>query len=164
MTNQDSTERDGRADFDFFMGSWKIHNRRLKERLKGSTTWEEFSGTTVAKKVLDGLGHVEEFIMDRSSGPTAGMSLRFFNPQSGQWTIYLADSVNGLDLRPAIGEFQDGRAEFYSQEFFEGKSIFCRIVWSEITPNSCHWEQAFSTDGGKTWEVNWISDFERIHS
>lgn len=162
MAEQVNNQQDGRADFDFFIGSWKVRNRRLRERLKGSTSWEEFGGTTVARKILDELGNIEEFTMERASGPTKGLTLRFFNPQSRQWSIYLADSVNGLDTRPAIGEFKQGRGEFYSQEFFEGRSIFCRVIWSEITANSCHWEQAFSTDGGKTWETNWINDFERI--
>lgn len=162
MAEQVNNQQDGRADFDFFIGSWKVRNRRLRERLKGSTSWEEFGGTTVARKILDELGNIEEFTMERASGPTKGLTLRFFNPQSRQWSIYLADSVNGLDTRPAIGEFKQGRGEFYSQEFFEGRSIFCRVIWSEITANSCHWEQAFSTDGGKTWEINWINDFERI--
>lgn len=163
MITQNDKEQDGRADFDFFIGSWKVRNKRLRERLKGSTSWEEFGGTTVIRKILDGLGNLEEFTLERASGPGAGMTMRFFNPQSRQWSIYLADNVNGLDLRPAIGEFKDGRGEFYSQEFFEGKSIFCRVIWSEIAANSCHWEQAFSVDGGKTWETNWITDFERCN-
>lgn len=162
MTVQDNNEQDGRADFDFFMGSWNVRNRRLRERLKGSTSWEEFGGRTVARKILGGLGNIEEFTMERVSGPRSGMSLRFFNPASRQWSIYLADSVNGFDPHPAIGEFKDERGEFYSQEFFEGKSILCRITWSKITATACHWEQAFSTDGGRTWETNWITDFERI--
>lgn len=162
MSEQRNVEQAGRDVFDFFMGSWKIRNRRLRERLKGSTSWEEFPGTTVARKILDGLGHVEEFTMNRATGPAAGMTLRFFNPQSGQWSVYQANSVSGFDPYPAIGELKEGRGEFYSQEFFEGRSIFCRTIWSEIAENSFHWEQAFSTDGGKTWETNWISDFERI--
>lgn len=162
MIEQKNNEQDGRADFDFFIGSWKVRNRRLRERLKGSSSWDEFGGTTVARKILDGLGNIEEFTMERASGPIAGMTLRFFNPQSGQWNIYLANSVSGFDPQPAIGEFKEGRGEFYSQEIFEGKSIFCRVIWSEITPTSCHWEQAFSADGGRTWETNWVSDFERI--
>lgn len=99
--------------------------------------------------------------MERASGPREGMTMRFFDPKSRQWSVYLADSVNGFQLPPMIGEFKDGRGEFYDQEPFEGKSIFCRVIWSEITATSCHWEQAFSTDGGRTWETNWITDFER---
>lgn len=162
MDEQIDEKQDGRADFDFFMGTWKVRNRRLRERLKGSTSWEEFGGKTVARKILGELGNIEEFSMERDAEPKAGMTLRFFNPESGQWSIYLANNVSGFDPQPAIGEFKQGRGEFYSQEFFEGKSIFCRVIWSQISANACHWEQAFSADGGKTWETNWISDFERI--
>src|SRR5581483_1163307 len=97
MIEPETLTQDGRTDFDFFMGTWNVRNRRLRERLQGSTSWEEFGGTTTARKILNGLGNLEEFTMERSSGPIAGMTLRFFNPQSGQWSIYLADSVNGLD-------------------------------------------------------------------
>lgn len=162
MGEQDGTERDGRADFDFFIGKWNVRNRVLRGRLKGSHEWEEFGGTTVARKILGGLGNFEEFTLERASGPREGATMRIFDPRSQQWSIYLADSVSGFDPRPAIGEFKDGRGEFYSQEPFEGKSIFCRVIWSNITATSCHWEQAFSADGGRTWETNWISDFERI--
>ncbi len=139
MIEQINNEQDGRADFDFFIGSWNVRNRRLRERLKGSTSWEEFGGTTVARKVLGGLGNIEEFTMERASGPGAGMTVRFFNPQSRQWSIYLADSVNGLDPRPAIGEFKEGRGEFYSQEFFEGKSIFLQQETQRQRGSSFYW-------------------------
>ncbi|GCE29400.1 hypothetical protein KDA_48840 [Dictyobacter alpinus] len=162
MNQQNNHEQDGRTDFDFFMGTWNVRNRRLRERLKGSTSWEEFGGRTVAHKILGGLGNFEEFTLERVSGPSYGTSLRLFNPTSQQWSIYLADGINGLDIHPAIGEFKDGRGEFYSQELFEGRSILCRIIWSEITTTSCHWEQAFSTNGGRTWETNWTTDFERL--
>jgi hypothetical protein len=164
MSESSSTqqEQDGRRDFDFFMGSWKFRTRNLRERLKGSTSWEEFGGTTVARKILGGLGNFEEFTLERASGPKEGITARFFDPQSQQWRVYLGDGVNGLDPRPAIGGFKDGRGAFYSHEPWEGKYILCRVMWSEITATSCHNEQAFSADGGRTWETNWISDFERI--
>ena len=160
-SNITQSEQDGRADFDFFMGSWKFRTRNLPERLKGSTSWEEFGGTTVAWKILGGLSNFEEYTMEFASGPREGITARFFDPRSQQWSVYLADSKNGFDPHPAIGGFKDGRGEFYSQEPWEGKSILCRVIWSEITETSCHSEQAFSADGGKTWEANWISDFER---
>ncbi|QBD76007.1 hypothetical protein EPA93_08310 [Ktedonosporobacter rubrisoli] len=159
---EQASKQDGRTDFDFFMGTWKVHNRRLRERLKGSTSWEEFEGKTVARKILGGLGNFEEFTMERESGAGEGITLRIFNPESGQWSVYLGNNVSGFDPQPAIGEFRDGRGEFYSQEFFAGKSIFCRVIWSAIAQGSWQWEQAFSTDGGKTWETNWISTFERL--
>ncbi len=99
---------DGRADFDFFMGSWTIQNRILRERLKGSTSWEEFGGTSVARKILGGLGHLEEFTMDRASGATEGVAVRLFDPKTQQWSVSAADNRNGFDPRPAIGAFKDG--------------------------------------------------------
>jgi hypothetical protein len=156
-------EQDGREDFDFFIGTWKVHHRRLRERLKGSTSWEEFTGTSVARKVLGGLGNMDEGTMERETGRVLGMTVRLFDPNTRQWSLYWADSVNGWNWHlPQIGGFKDGRGEFYAQEPFEGKSIFSRFIWSPITETSCRWEQAFSADGGRTWETNWIMDFERI--
>ena len=153
--------RDGRGDFDFLIGNWTIHQRRLRERLKGSTEWEEFESASVARKILGGLGNIDEVSMDRESSRLDGFTLRLYDPKSNQWSIYWVDSVN-LDLQiPMVGGFENGRGEFYAQEPFEGRQIFSRFIWSNITPTSCRWEQAFSPDGGKTWETNWIADFTR---
>jgi len=159
--NAQDTKRDGRADFDFLIGQWKSHNRRLRERLKGSTAWEEFEGAAVVRKVLGGLGNFDEITMDRSSGRIVGVTLRLYDPISQQWSLYWADSVNGILQTPMIGRFEKGRGEFFAQEIFEGQSIFSRFIWSGITETSCRWEQAFSADGGKTWETNWIMEFVR---
>jgi len=153
--------RDGRADFDFIIGSWKVHHRRLRERLKGSASWEEFEGTSTARKILGGLGNVDEGPLHREAGSIEGFTLRLYDPKSQQWSIYWADSVNVELQIPMVGGFENGRGEFYAQEPFEGKQIFSRFIWSSITPTSCRWEQAFSPDGGKTWETNWIMDFTR---
>ena len=156
------TERDGRRDFDFFVGRWKIYNRRLRGRLNGSTDWEEFEGATIARPVLGGLGNLDECTMERASGQLKGMTVRLYNPESRQWSLYWADNVkSGILQTPMVGGFENGRGEFYGQEPFEGKQIFSRFIWSEITETSCRWEQAFSPDGGKTWETNWIMDFVR---
>ncbi len=153
--------QDGRADFDFFIGTWKVYNRRLRERLKGSDSWEEFEGKAVDRAVLGGLGNADEVTFSRDGGTLHGMTLRLYNPQSQQWSLYWADSVSGILQVPMVGGFKDGRGEFFSQEPFEGKSIFSRFIWSEITETSCRWEQAFSPDGGVTWETNWIMEFVR---
>lgn len=155
------TSRDGRNDFDFFIGSWKGRQRRLRERLKGSQSWGEFDSTTVARKVLDGLGNIDEVTMYRESGVFRGLTLRLFNPETQQWSIFWADSSgNGLGA-PMVGEFKDGRGEFYDCEPFEGKRIFSRFIWTHDSADTCHWEQAFSPDGGATWETNWMMDFTR---
>jgi hypothetical protein len=154
-------EHDGQNDFDFFIGRWKARNRRLRERLKGSNDWEEIEGVAVIRKVLGGLGNIDEITMDRESGRLEGMTLRLYNPESRQWSMYWSSSADGILQPPVIGGFRDGRGEFYSQETFEGRSIYCRFICSDITGTSCRWEQAFSADGGKTWETNWIAELTR---
>ena len=158
---QEHTERDGRADFDFLIGRWVVRHRRLRERLKGSTAWEEFAGTSIARPLLGGLGNIDENIMERASGRLEGVSMRLYDPLSQQWSIYWADSVSLILQPPMIGKFVRGRGEFYDQELFEGRAIFSRFIWSDITANSCRWEQAFSADGGRSWEVNWVMEFAR---
>jgi hypothetical protein len=154
-------EQDGRADFDFFMGSWTLRNRVLREWLKGSTSWEEFGGASVARKILGGLGHIEEVTLERASGVTEELVVRLFDPQTQQWSVNEADNRTGFDPRPVIAAFKNGRIEGYAHMPWEGKYIFRRVIWSDITATSFHWEQAFSADGGKTWETNWIADFVR---
>jgi hypothetical protein len=160
-SNEKSAPDDGRNDFDFLIGTWRTHNRRLRERLKGSTSWEEFPGRFVVRKLLAGLGNLDEVVLERPSGRTEAVTLRLFNPESRQWSIYWADSVTAVLQPPMIGEFKDGRGEFYDQEMFEGRAIYCRFFWSEITATSCRWEQAYSADGGVTWETNWVMEFTR---
>jgi hypothetical protein len=155
-------EHNGQKDFDFLIGTWKTRNRKLKGRLKGSNQWEEFEGTVVAKHLWHGKANVDEYEADSPSGAIQGITLRLYNPESKQWSLYWANSTNGFLEKPMIGEFKNGRGEFFDQEMFEGKSIFCRFVWCDVTENSCRWEQAFSEDGGKTWETNWIVEFSRL--
>ncbi|MGA2889177.1 MAG: hypothetical protein ABSE51_14080 [Terracidiphilus sp.] len=157
-----TAERDGQHDFDFELGMWKIHLKRLLHPLTGSTTWIEFDGTSVTRKVWDGRAELEEFETDGAAGHIEGLTLRLYNPQSHQWSLYWATSKTGtLGIPPNIGEFKNGRGEFIDQEPYNGRTILVRMVWSDITPNSGHSEQSFSDDGGKTWEVNWITDQTR---
>jgi len=155
-------ERDGRQDFDFEIGVWKTRLSRLLDPLTGSTTWVEYEGTTVVRKVWDGRANLVELVADGPSGHFEGLSLRLYNPQSRQWSLNFASSRSGALSPPAIGGFKNGRGEFFSQETFNGRAIFVRFVISDITPNSCRFEQAFSDDGGKTWEVNWIATDTRV--
>ena len=103
-----------------------------------------------------------ELEADTPAGRLDVLSLRLYNPQSRQWSLNTANSRDGILSVPTIGEFKNGRGEFYDQEPFNGRIILVRNVWSEITPNSCRFEQAFSGDGGKTWEVNWIAEDVRM--
>lgn len=154
--------RDGQHDFDFHIGTWKTHLRRLLNPLTGSTTWVEYNGTTVVRKVWNGRANLVELVADGSAGHFEGLSLRLYNPQSHQWSLNFANANSGVMAQPTIGEFKNGRGEFYDQETFNGRAILVRFLISDITPNSCHFEQAFSADGGKTWEVNWIATDTRV--
>jgi hypothetical protein len=155
------TENDGRNDFDFLIGTWKVHHRSLKARLKGSTEWSEFEGEMICRKILNGLGNLDENLLHWNTGTVQAVTLRLFNPTSREWSIYWStDRTGTLDV-PMIGGFKDGIGEFYSQEVFEDRHIYNRFIWSKITATSCQWEQAFSVDGGKTWETNWIMEFGR---
>ncbi len=153
-----SAQHDGQHDFDFEIGSWNIHLSRLKDRLAGSTTWVEFDGTSVTRKVWNGRANLEEFEADSSEGHIEGLTLRLYNPQSRQWSIYWANGKDGVLAQPMIGEFKDGRGEFFDQEPWKGRAIYVRFIWSDTNTKSPHFEQSFSDDGGKTWEVNWITN------
>jgi hypothetical protein len=154
--------RDGQHDFDFEIGTWKTHLKRLVHPLTGSTTWVEYEGTSVVRKVWDGRANLLELKADGPAGHFEGLSLRLYNPASRQWSLNFANSNDGTLAQPTIGEFKNGRGEFYDQETFNGRVILVRFVISEITPTSCRFEQSFSDDGGKTWEVNWIAIDTRV--
>jgi hypothetical protein len=160
-----SQPRDGQHDFDFEIGTWKIHLKRLDHRLVGSTNWVEFDGTSVTRKVWNGRSQIEEFETDSpAGGHIEGLTLRLYDPQTHQWSLYWGTSKSGTLGTPTIGEFKNGHGEFFDTEPSgpDGRSILVRFVWSDITPNSAHFEQSFSDDGGKTWEVNWITDQTRV--
>jgi hypothetical protein len=159
---QNLKERDGQHDFDFEIGTWKTHVRRRLHPLTGSTTWMEMDGTSVVRKVWDGRGNLVELEADGPAGHFEGLSLRLYNPQSHQWSLNFSNSSDGTLATPTVGQFKDGRGEFYDQETLNGRAILVRFVISEITPDSCRFEQAFSNDGGKTWEVNWIATDTRV--
>jgi hypothetical protein len=161
-TENPAPEHDGQNDFDFNIGTWHTQIKRLVHPLTGSTTWVEMNGVVVVRKVWDGRAQLEEIEADGSSGHFEGLTLFLYNPQSHQWSQYFSSSNDGTIAQPAIGEFKNGRGEFYDQEPFNGRSILVRIVWSDITPDSHHFEQSFSDDGGKTWEPNFTATLTRV--
>ena len=158
---QAEPERDGQHDFDFEIGTWKTHLRRRLRPLTGSQTWVEMSGTTIVRKVWNGGANLVELEVDGPSGHFDGLSLRLYDPKSRQWTLNFSNRDDGRLAQPTIGQFKNGRGEFFDLEMLNGRAIFVRFVISDITPNSCRFEQAFSDDGGKTWEVNWIAEDTR---
>jgi len=142
--------------------SRKIHLSRLQDRLAGSTTWVQFDGTSVTRKVWNGRANLEEFEADSSQGHIEGLTLRLYNPLARQWSIYWANGRNGVLEQPMIGEFKNGHGEFFDQEPWKGRAVFVRFIWSNTTTKSPHFEQSSSDDGGRTWEVNWITDQTRV--
>ena len=156
-------EPDGQHDFDFEFGHWKIHSRRLLHPLTGSNEWVEFDGTVVAQPIWDGRANMDVFEADSPTGHLEGMTVRTYNTTSHQWSLYWATSKTGVFSLPAtVGKFEGDRGEFYDQEDYNGKNILVRFIWTKTSPDAPQWEQAFSPDGGKTWETNWIINFTRV--
>jgi hypothetical protein len=163
-TPQPAPKRDGAHDFDFLIGDWKAHVKRLPDRLVGSSHWIEYDGISRHKKLLDSNSNFEEFdVENKAQGlRIKAQTLRLYNPDSHQWSIYLLDVDKGtLGTPPVVGEFTGHRGEFYDQEDYKGRAILVRYAWSDISPKSARMEQSFSPDGGKTWEVNWICELSR---
>lgn len=157
-----SSQPDGQHDFDFEIGTWKTQLRRLQRPLSGSTNWLEYEGTTVVSKVLDGRANLVELKANGPTGRLEGLSLRLYEPQARQWSLNFANINDGKLTTPSIGAFKNGRGEFYNQDTYNGRAIFVRFVVTKITDDQYRFEQSFSTDGGQTWEVNWIAIDTRI--
>ncbi|KAF1709501.1 hypothetical protein [Pseudoxanthomonas sacheonensis] len=155
-------QRDGQHDFDFEIGTWRTQLKRLVDPLSGSKTWVEYEGTTVVRKILGGRANLVELDVQGPAGRIEGLSLRLYDPQARQWSLNFSNIKSGTLSPPSIGSFSKGRGEFYSKESMDGREILVRFVISGVTADSCHFEQAYSADGGKTWEVNWIADDSRI--
>lgn len=150
-------------DFDFLQGKWKVHNRKLKTRLTGSTEWDEFESELHMRKTLNGLGNVENYYAIFNEKPFEGMAIRLFNPQTKLWTIYWVDS-NGatMDEHPVTGSFEKAIGKFFTNDIFNDKPIVVLYQWDATNPKQPIWSQAFSEDEGKTWEWNWVMKLTRI--
>jgi hypothetical protein len=163
-SEQSAQPRDGQNDFDFEFGEWKVVLSRRLRPLTGSTDWVEYQGKSVVRKVWNGRANLGELDVDGRAGHIQGLSLRLYNPRTRQWNISWSNSADGALGQPMVGEFKNGRGEFFNQESLNGRAIFVRFIFSDITPKSFRLEQAFSDDGGKTWEPNWIAKFTRTSS
>ena len=149
-------------DFDFLFGSWNIHNRYLQGRLQRSSDWNEFDARSEVAPLLDGFGHLDRYYAVRDGAPFEGMTLRLFDPATGEWSIHWADTARARTLLPPmVGRFIGGVGEFYGDETVAGKIVRCRFLWTRPTRDSAQWEQALSDDGGRTWETNWVMSFTR---
>lgn len=156
-----SLRRDGQHDFDFNIGTWKTHVSRLLHPLTGSSEWAEYRGTSIVRPVWKGRANLLELKVEGPAGQIEGVGLRLYDPESRQWSLNWANRSAGIMTSPMIGEFKDGRGEFFTQELFNGRSILVRNAFSDITSDSARFEQAFSDDGGRTWETNWVMTFTR---
>jgi hypothetical protein len=154
--------RNGSRDFDFEIGTWKTQLKRRLRPLTGSNEWAEYDGTSIVTKVLGGKANLVELDVTGPTGHIEGMSLRLYNPDARQWSLNFSNAASGTLTPPVIGEFKNGRGEFYGADTLGGRAILVRFVIFDVTPNSAKFEQAFSNDGGKTWEVNWIAVDTRI--
>jgi hypothetical protein len=158
-----ASKTSGTHDFDFLVGHWAVKHRRLKHRLANSQDWETFDGTTVASLYLGGQAIVDDNVLNLPAGVYRAMTLRAYNPATHTWSIWWLDSRHpGALDPPLVGEFRDDVGTFFGNDTYQGKPICVRFIWSGVTATSARWEQAFSGDGGLTWEVNWTMEFTRV--
>jgi len=160
---QRSAAHDGQHDFDFELGAWKFRVRKLANALSGGHRWVELDGTTKTCKLWNGRAQIEQMEVSGAGQSIEGMTLRLYDPQTRQWSLYWATSKGGtIGGPPNIGEFRNGIGEFYADDTYEGRHVLIRYVWSRITPDSAHFEQSLSDDGGRTWVANWVTDQWRV--
>jgi hypothetical protein len=153
---------DGSHDFDFEIGHWKTHIHRLMHPLTGSTEWTDYDGTSDVRAIWGGKANMVELDVRGPAGHIQGLSLRLYDPASHQWSLNFANATGGELGVPTVGAFKDGRGEFYDQERIGDRMILVRNAWSDMTGGTIRFEQAFSGDGGKTWEVNWVATDVRV--
>jgi hypothetical protein len=146
--------------FDFIAGKYRVHNRRLAQRLRNSREWIEFEATNDGRLLLNGFANEDEFRTDYWQN-FIGMTFRFFDPKQNRWSIYWMDTITRRLDPPVVGSFVGSTGTFVTDDVFDGKPIVVRFIWSRTDTSTPRWEQAFSPDGGKTWETNWIMDFRR---
>ena len=159
--NVSPSKNSSNSDFDFFVGKWKVRNRKLKTRLNSCLEWEEFEATDECYKVLNGSGNINQFRAEFNGVPFEGMTLRLFNPKTKLWSLYWADSKFATLDVPQIGSFDGDIGNFYARDVFQGKDIIVQFQWDKTVQDAPVWSQAFSGDAGKTWEWNWYMNFER---
>jgi hypothetical protein len=149
------------GDFDFIIGSWQVHHRRLVDRLAGSIEWAEFAGSMTTRKTLGGFGNIEDNFLDLPGGAYRAVALRSFDAATGKWAIWWLDSrfPHQLDV-PVVGSFDNGVGTFFAEDTFDGRPIKIRFIWTADAKQP-RWEQAFSPDGGASWETNWVMEFTR---
>jgi len=159
----DASARSGMHDFDFLFGRWRVHNARLRLRLAGCNDWQEFDAIMDCRPILGGVGNIDEFVTDEfDTDVFIGATLRLYDPAADRWSIYWASNRRGVLDPPVVGRFRDGVGQFEGDDVHAGVAVRVRFTWIVIDPDHAAWEQAFSADGGATWETNWRMRLTRL--
>ena len=152
----------GERDFDFLAGEWFVRHRRLKERLAGCREWEEFDGRCAMRPLLGGQANADDNWLDLPAGAYRAATLRSYDPLTRRWSIWWLDGREPHSLGvPVVGGFEGGTGLFFADDHLRGRPVRVRFRWTRTGTASPHWEQAFSPDGGLTWEINWTMAFSR---
>jgi hypothetical protein len=159
---QAQSPNEGQHDFDFNVGTWKTHIRRIQDPFSAPGQFIELNGTVTVRKVWDGRAQLEEIEADGPNGHWEGTTLFLYNPRARQWSQSFADSKSGVLNPPLIGAFKDGRGELFATDTFKDRSILVRGVWSDIKPDSHHFEEDYSNDGGNSWAPAFVAELTRI--
>ncbi len=149
-------------DFDFFIGKWNLHNKKLQSRFTNCDTWLEFNSTQEMYPILNGLGNIDNFLTEFNGEPFEGMTIRLFNPKTRLWSIYWADSSTAVLDPPVLGSFENNIGHFFTKDFHEGKEIIMAFRWDARDEDNPVWSQACSMDNGENWEWNWYMYMSRI--
>lgn len=162
MPASTSTSTAAPSDFDFIIGDWRVSHRRLNSRLTGCTEWTAFQGTSSTRKILGGLGNVEDNTLAFPDGEVRAAAFRSFDARTQAWAIWWLDGrvPHSLDA-PVVGSFSGSVGTFFARDTLNGAPVTVRFIWRANPGGNPAWEQAFSPDEGKTWEINWVMEFER---
>ena len=158
-----ASPRSSQKDFDFFIGKWRIKNRKLKDRFSNCDEWIEFEATQTNQKALNGLGNMDHFYATLNNKAFEGMTLRLFDPATKLWSIYWTDSNTGKLDKPVVGSFEKNIGHFYTKDIFNGKEIIMLFQWDKTDKENPVWSQAYSADNGITWEWNWYMFMSRMN-
>ena len=159
--SHDAADDEAKA-FDFLVGRWRVHHRKLRRRLAGCTDWDEFEGELYSRPLLGGLGNIDENKLGDPSGAYEAVALRLFDPALRRWSIWWVDGRRNLLEPPVHGDFRSGTGVFTGKDVLDGRPILIRFFWTGMETGRPRWEQAFSGDGGDTWETNWIMQLEPL--